>query len=62
MRSISAPLAEKCKLDQGIVQLDVYSMYKANPACLLPRRFPLLSNYTCTQGAPVVSWKKGLLF
>jgi hypothetical protein len=65
-RSISVPSSAEEKYLQGIVNLDVYKEYLANPKSLIilkPKKEPTrtfdFSNYKNTKGAPMVVWKKG---
>jgi hypothetical protein len=71
LRSIPQTFCAAQKLMEGIVQLDVYNAYLANPSTLLtsnptPKPSPTshfkidLSRYKNTHGAPTVVWKKGI--
>ncbi|KAJ3268173.1 hypothetical protein HDV01_003356 [Terramyces sp. JEL0728] len=63
-RSLSHINSTDEKYLQGIVTLDVYSVYRDNPQMLLNRaekkELPFdLANFKNTRGAPEVVWKKG---
>ncbi|KAI8904479.1 Homeodomain-like protein [Gorgonomyces haynaldii] len=57
-------VASECKQSLGIVQLDVFKLYRSNPRKLLSPREKRdqsvnLNLYKDTYGAPQVLWKKG---